>query len=249
MFIIFPEATPLNIILYTAFGALALSMGPFDYFGAMPMRYSKFRAESGIPSRAGMFLLYFVPLLAALGFSLPYLTHPSLVQTILLASLLLHYTKRCLEVLFLHKYSGPMEILTTLAITGFYTLVAAGASALNATPLARPDAWFWLGLLLFATGEALNFWHHKILANLRQNAAGYLIPHAGLFKLVACPHYLFELLAWLGLALISRHLFLFIAFVGMFGYLLARSIKTLAWYRAQLADFPKDRKALIPWLI
>ena len=136
--IILPEPTPLNIFLYLAFTALAAGMGPFDYFGAMPMRYSKFRGEKGIASRAGMFFLYFVPLLAALGFCLPYLTHLSLVQAILLLALLLHYAKRCLEVLFLHKYSGPMDVLTTLSIAGFYTLVAAGISALNASSAGAP---------------------------------------------------------------------------------------------------------------
>lgn len=246
--IIFPEPTTLNIVLYIAFGVLAASMGPFDYFGAMPMRYSKFRADKGIPSRAGMFMLYFLPLLAALEFALSYLTHPSLIQAIVLLSLLLHYTKRCLEVLFLHKYSGPMEVMTTLSIASFYTVLAAGSSALNASPLARADGLFWLGVVFFAAGEFFNFKHHKILADLRQKTDEYVIPRGGWFEWVACPHYFFELLAWLGLAFMSRHLFLYIAFVGMFGYLAARSIKTLAWYRAKFAEFPKERKALIPFL-
>jgi very-long-chain enoyl-CoA reductase len=193
--------------------------------------------------------LYFLPFLAALGLAWPYLTHLSLTQAIMLMALLLHYAKRCLEVLFLHKYSGPMDILTTLAIASFYTLVGAAASALNAAPLARPDGLFWLGAAFFVVGESLNFWHHKLLADLRQKTDLYLIPQGGWFAWVACPHYLFELLSWLGLALLSRHLFMYLAFVGMFGYLLARSLKTLAWYRAKFAQFPKNRKALLPFLL
>ncbi len=87
------------------------------------------------------------------------------------------------------------------------------------------------------------------MADLRQNTSGYVIPRGGWFEWAACPHYFFELLAWLGLALISSHLFVYIAFLGMFGYLLARSLKTLAWYRARFDGFPKERKALIPFLI
>jgi very-long-chain enoyl-CoA reductase len=142
-----------------------------------------------------------------------------------------------------------MDILTTLAIASFYTLVGAVASALNAAPLARPDGLFWLGAAFFVVGESLNFWHHKLLADLRQKTDLYLIPQGGWFAWVACPHYLFELLSWLGLALLSRHLFMYLAFVGMFGYLLARSLKTLAWYRAKFAQFPKNRKALLPFLL
>lgn len=249
MLILFPEPTSLNLALYAAFGALAVGMGPFDYFGPLPMRYSKFRGKSGISSRAGMFCLYFLPFLAALGFSLPYLSHLSLLQAIVLLALLGHFAKRCLEVLFLHKYSGPMDLLTTLAITGFYSLIAAGTSALNAAPLAHADALFWLGLAFFAAGEFFNFWHHKILADLRGEGTDYVIPRGGLFERVACPHYLFELLAWFGIALLSRHLFVYLAFLGMFGYLLARSLKTLAWYRAKFPHFPRERKALIPGLI
>ena len=246
---ILPEPTPLNLFLYGAFALLAAGMGPFDYFGPMPMRYSKFRGKSGISSRAGMFFIYFIPLLAALAFSRSYLTQPSLLQAILLLAVLGHFAKRCLEVLFLHKYSGPMDIFTTLSITGFYALVAAGIVSLNAAPLTRPDSLFWLGTLLFASGEALNFWHHKLLADLRGAGSEYVLPRGGWFERVACPHYLFELLAWLGIALLSRHLFAYIAFAGMFGYLLARSLKTLSWYRAKFPDFPKERKALIPWLL
>lgn len=247
--ILFPEPTSLNLALYAAFALLAIGMGPLDYFGPLTMRYSKFRGKSGISSRAGMFFVYFLPLLAALGFSLPYLSHLNLQQTIVLLALLGHFAKRCLEVLFLHKYSGPMDLLTTLTITGFYSLIAAGTSALNTAPLARADGLSWLGLAFFATGEFFNFRHHKILADLRGDGNNYVIPRGGLFEQVACPHYLFELLAWLGIALLSRHLFVYLAFLGMFGYLLARSLKTLAWYRAKFPHFPKERKALIPGLI
>jgi len=246
---ILPEGTTLNIVLYAAFTLLAVSMGPFDYYGAMPMRYSKFRGQNGISSRVGMFFLYFIPLLTALVFSRPYLTQPNLIQSIVLLAVLGHFAKRCLEALFLHKYSGPMDALTTFSISGFYSLVAAGIVSLNAEPLARPDALFWLGTLLFVSGQGLNFWHHKILANLRGASREYILPRGGLFEQVVCPHYLFELIAWLGIVLLSRHLFVYIASLGMFGYLMARSLKNLAWYRENFDDFPKERKALIPWLL
>lgn len=249
MFILLPDPAPLNLVLYAAFALLAVGMGPLDYFGLLTMRYSKFRGKGGISSRAGMFFVYFAPFLAALGFSLPYLSHLSLVQAILLLALLGHFAKRCIEALFLHKYSGPMDLPTTLLIASFYSFIAAGTSALNAAPLAHADGLFWLGLAFFAVGEFFNFWHHKILVGLRGESREYVIPRGGLFERVACPHYLFELLAWLGIALLSRHLFVYLAFLGMFGYLLARSLKTLAWYRAKFPDFPKGRKALIPGLI
>ena len=105
---IFPEWNTLSIILYAGLTLLALGMGAGEYTGSMTMKYSKFRVEKGIDSRLGMFILYFGPLLAALGFSLGYIAAATLVQAIVLLAICGHFAKRCLEVLFLHKYSGPM---------------------------------------------------------------------------------------------------------------------------------------------
>lgn len=245
---IFPTWNSVNLLLYAAFTLLALSMGIIEATGLKLMKYSKFRPQSGWHPRAGMFVLYFLPMLAALGVALPSLPGFSLVQAIVLAALLGHFGKRCLEVLFLHKYAGPIDPFTTLAIASFYTLLAGMLSFLNLQPLPAPDAWFWLGLLLFLAGETGNFYHHKLLADLRRETNDYVIPRGGWFEYTACPHYLFEIVAWLGMALLSRHLFAWIAWLGMTGYLLARSRNTLAWYRQKFPEFPKDRKALLPFV-
>lgn len=245
---IFPEWSIPNILLYLSLTLLAVGMGAGEWMGLSLLKYSKFRPERGIDARLGMFVLYFLPVLAALGFSLPYLSTATLVQTLVLAAILGHFGKRCLEVLFLHKYSGPIDPLTTLAIALFYSLIAGFVSFLNRWPLMAADNLFWLGLLLFAFGETANFAHHKILADLRRDTQGYVIPRGGWFEYVVCPHYFFEIAAWVGIALMSRHLFALIALAGMAGYLLARSHKTLAWYRQKFPNFPKNRKALIPFL-
>ncbi len=68
--IILPAATQLNLFLYITFGILAVSMGPIDYFGVMPMRYSKFRTKQGIPSRFGMFFFVLFAFSGCFGISL-----------------------------------------------------------------------------------------------------------------------------------------------------------------------------------
>ncbi len=245
---IFPEWNIANIVLYLALTFLAVGMGVAEWMGSTLLKYSKFRAEKGVDARLGMFVLYFVPIVVALAFSRPYLATATLVQAIVLAAICGHFGKRCLEVLFLHKYSGPIDPLTTLMIASFYSLIAGFISFLNRWPLAEADNFFWLGLLLFVFGETANFSHHKILADLRRDTQEYVIPRGGWFEHVACPHYFFEIAAWVGVVLMSRHLFALIALAGMAGYLLARSRKTLAWYREKFPNFPKNRKALIPYL-
>lgn len=245
---IFPDWTLFNLILYFVLASLALGMGLSEYFGWLTMRYSKFRTAQGLDSRVGMFFLYFIPLLAALGFAFPIWTQLNLVQGLVLGALVVHYAKRCLEVLFVHKYSGPMAWFTTISIGLYYTGVAAGISYLNRWPIPAADFWFWLGLALFMGGAAGNFWQHVLLARLRGSSREYVLPRGGWFEYVVCPHYFFEIVAWLGIVLMSRHFLTGLAWLGMTGYLAARSLKTLAWYREKFPAFPEKRRALIPFL-
>lgn len=245
---ILPEWTLPHIILTILYASLGLSMGVGEHTGLMRMPYSKFRLNRGLSGRTGMFLLYFVPFLGALAVSAPHLAAFSLVQFVVLAAVLIHFGKRSLEVLFLHKYSGLMDLSTALTIMTFYTIVAIGTTYLNRWPLAAPNGVFWGGLALFVVGIAGNFWHHKILADLRKNTTDYVIPRGGLFEQAACPHYLFEILTWLGIAMLSQHLFAYLTVLGMGSYLFARSLNTLKWYHEKFPDFPKGRKALIPFL-
>jgi very-long-chain enoyl-CoA reductase len=49
---------------------------------------------------------------------------------------------------------------------------------------------FWLGFILFFIGEYINYYHHLILSQLRQDGSKkYKIPMGGLFEYMWCPHY------------------------------------------------------------
>jgi hypothetical protein len=94
-------------------------------------------------------------------------------------------------------------------------------------------------LLLISTvlcpyGQAGNGYHHVLLARLRRAPgaakddsstqrspakAAYSIPSGGLFKYCAAPHYLFEVIVWLGIALAAQQLNALLAAAGMASYL------------------------------
>lgn len=60
------------------------------------------------------------------------------------------------------------------------------------------------GALLFAVGATFNYYHHYMLSRLRDGAKGYKIPWGGLFDIVTCPHYLFEMTVFLGVAMVAK---------------------------------------------
>lgn len=246
---IIPAWTSLNAILYGFLAILAVGVGPAEYFGQSMMFYSKFRTAKGIPSRLGMFLLYFAPIVALFFSAQSYLSHASLIQWVVFGSVFIHFAKRVLESLFLHKYSGPAGLFTTILIAVFYSSAAYLIGWLNQNPIPRVDIWFVLGIILYLAGIAGNFYHHRLLADLRKNTMEYVVPRGGWFEYVVCPHYFFEIMTWTGIFLMSRHLGALLILIFIISYLVARSIRTVKWYHERFSDFPKDRKAILPFLL
>jgi steroid 5-alpha reductase family enzyme len=241
--------SPVWIAFYVVFGVFAVFLGFLDYFELLAMRYSKFGTKQGIPSRTAMFILYFLPIPTSIIVSWYYIPTAGLAQWLVLGVVLTHFVKRTLEVLFLHKYSGNMQILTFGVIVGAYSLMAGMISWLNGQQTASLNAVFYAGLALYAVGELGNFYHHKLLAGLRKNDSGYHIPKGGWFEYATCPHYFFELLAWLGIFLVSQHFFTLLTFIAMVGYLTGRSIKTRQWYKERFKKkYPANRKYMIPYI-
>jgi hypothetical protein len=245
---IFPEWTNFNIIFYSILVVAVIVVAPAIYYGNGLLKYSKFRTGSGIPTRVGMFILYFSPIVALYFSARDYLSNASLIQWIVVAAVGLHFAKRVLESLFVHKYSGPIGLSTTISIAFFYSFASFFVGYLNRNPLHSIDALFMLGFVFYIVGNLGNFIHHKILADLRKDSLEYVIPKGGLFKYVVCPHYLFEVFTWLGIFLFSRHLGALLVLGMIVAYLCARSLVTLKWYREKFAGFPKQVKAMIPFV-
>lgn len=107
----------------------------------------------------------------------------------------------------------------------------------------------YAGIAIFLVGIVGNFYHHCILSKLRKEGEKeYKIPQGGLFDLVICPHYLFEILGFIGISCISQTVYALAFTAGTIGYLTGRSYATRKWYLAKFEDFPKDVKALVPYI-
>jgi hypothetical protein len=182
---------------------------------------------------------------------------PVIVPSPSLAALFsaIHFGKRCLEVMFLHKYSGHTDRGTPTFISVYYTLVTL-LTVYSARRMDEDDniTMMAFGVVLFAMGIAGNFYHHYLLAKLRSDnnevtgSSKYLVPRGGLFDYVATPHYLFELIGWLGIAIVANHFNIYLVFAGMSSYLAGRSIAQNEFNRAKFDDWPEERRNLIPFV-
>ncbi|GMI41463.1 hypothetical protein TeGR_g5045, partial [Tetraparma gracilis] len=221
---------------------------------ASPTPYSKFAAGSAealplpVPSRAGMLLIYSPALLAA---SL-YLSSPLASTPLPPALLAAHFGKRVLETLFLHRYSGTVPLPVAGFVGGYYAFVAYVCAEASLQAAATP-AMRVAGAALFAVGSAGNLYHHHLLASLRSpkaksaaSKAKYVLPTGGLFEYVAAPHYLFELLAWLGLSLTVHHAHVYGVLASMTSYLAGRAVSQNRWNREKFGEEWGGRRNLIP---
>ncbi|MCK6566964.1 MAG: hypothetical protein DCC59_00600 [Chloroflexi bacterium] len=247
---ILTEWTTFNIIHHVVLAALVITVGPVVYFGQSNSNYNKPRAGNGLPARLGMFILYATPLLALFLSAKDYLPSASAIQRIVFAAVFVHFSKRTLESLFLHKYSRATSLVNTLVIGFFYSQAAFTVGWLNRNPVPAVDPLFIVGIILFLTGISGNYYYHKLLAGLRkESSAGYFIPKGGLFRYVVCPHYLFEIVGWAGIALLSRHSTTWLNLLAMTSFLVGQGLRALSWYRATFKDFPKDKKAILPFIL
>ncbi|KAK7339820.1 hypothetical protein VNO77_20506 [Canavalia gladiata] len=115
------------------------------------------------------------------------------------------------------------------------------------------DGGFWwrflFGLFVFVCGMGINVWADRVLLRLKSEGKGYVVPRGGLFEVVSCPNYFGEIVEWLGWAIMTWSW----AGLGFFLYTFAnlgpRARANHRWYLEKFGeDYPKKRKAVIPYL-
>ena len=77
----------------------------------------------------------------------------------------------------------------------------------------------------------------------------YKVPSGGLFSLVTMPHYFFEVVAWLGVALAAQQLNALLVAGGMASYLSGRAVASTRWYKQRFGKaYPASRKHMVPFV-
>lgn len=180
------------------------------------------------------------------------------VQLSALIAWTVHYSKRELETLFVHRFShATMPIANIFKNCAYYWGFAAFVAFFVNHPLYTPSTEenVYTGLCLFYFMEVGNFSTHWTLRNLRPPGTKVRrIPEGGLFDYVTCPNYTYEILAWLGFNLMTH------TAAGVL-FMLAGAGQMLIWARGKhrnyLKEFdgcdgrrlyPPERRILIPYI-
>jgi 3-oxo-5-alpha-steroid 4-dehydrogenase 1 len=186
------------------------------------------------------------------------------VPLFFLAIWMIHYTNRALITPLLMRVQPGTKSSFDLSVVllGWVTLTLHGyfnAAYISEFGTQYVDAWFQDprfigGLAIYVFGFTLNVWSDSILRNLRSKNPSpdeprYKIPYGGGFRFVTCPQYLGEIISFTGLAVMTWNLGAVFVLAITIANLVPRAMYTHKWFLKEFDDYPKERKAVIPFLL
>ncbi len=137
--------------------------------------------------------------------------------------------------------------LMNAGLNGYYLAELAPVEDYSAASLYTPH--FIIGIILFVTGMAINWKADSILINLRKpGETGYKIPKGFLFDYISSPNLFGEIIEWTGFALMAWNLPALTFMVWTFANLVPRAKNHHDWYLKKFPDYPKERKAVFPFI-
>ncbi|EDO40603.1 predicted protein [Nematostella vectensis] len=183
------------------------------------------------------------------------------LQNIAAACWSFHYVKRLLETMFVHRFSkGTMPIFNLFKNCSYYWgfgfLVGYFINHPLYTPPKFGDMQVYGSLAGFLICELGNFSIHTLLRDLRPPGSHERrIPYANsnpmtqLFRFVSCPNYTYETGAWICFTVMTQTfgtaLFTLAGFYQMTVWALGKHRN----YKKEFPDYPRRRRAIIPFFI
>lgn len=183
----------------------------------------------------------------------------SLTTNIAAACYTVHYVKRLLETIFVHRFShSTMPIRNLFKNCSYYWGFTAYVAYHVNHPLFTEPCLLqvYLGLAGFVLCELGNFAIHVNLRNLRPPGSKVRKiplpdwnPLTKLFNFVSCPNYTYEVGSWVAFSVMTQCIpaYLF-AFAGAYQMALWALGKHKN-YKSEFKNYPKGRKAIIPFVL
>ena len=241
------------VIIWIAlvFPVLVIGLSGRDYFGRLGGQPIGPRVDV----RWGWFFME-LPALCVLPFIYFRGAGRHVVSDLLVAVWIAHYAHRTMVWPWIvQRYGKPMPVIT--CVSGFtFNIVNGLLFGWFLTRLADyPNDWFGdprfiIGAATMLFGATLNVYSDYRLARLRHKQSGqYVLPHGGPFKFISCPNLTGEMIEWIGFALMSWSLPGLAFVIWTAANMIPRALWRHRWYSEQFADYPKDRRAVIPQLL
>jgi protein-S-isoprenylcysteine O-methyltransferase Ste14 len=205
-----------------------------------------------LPNRLAWFVMELPALVAILYFlfGTPQAAHPAV--WIPLGFWLVHYAYRTLIFPALMRPSDKTFPVVLVAFAIAFNLLNGfnNADALldkGTTAQAWPDLSFWVGSGVFFAGFVMHVHADTVIRRLRKPGdSSYQIPHGGLFRWISSPHYLGEIIQWIGWAAMTWSLAGLAFALFTICNLAPRAVANQAWYKARFPNYPVQRRILIP---
>lgn len=180
----------------------------------------------------------------------------SLTQKVATSLVMIHFLKREMESLFVHRFSNATMPIFNLPknCTHYWILCGVMIGYYVCHPYHTPSfenpVHVYLLALIMLIFEGLNLKTHLILRSLRERGTKTRgIPHGWGYGLVSCANYLWETLAWITFSVLvgclTSWLFTVVAFVQMAAW----AMKKHRNYKKDFKDYPTLRRAIIPFVL
>ncbi|KAL5729024.1 3-oxo-5alpha-steroid 4-dehydrogenase (NADP(+)) [Ranunculus cassubicifolius] len=190
----------------------------------------------------------------------PFGQHRSNPKSLTLISIyLFHYIHR--TIIYPLRLRNTAKTLKKQSFPISIALMAFGFNLLNAYLQSRGvshyveydgDRLFWgrfvIGFVVFVSGMVVNVRSDLVLVGLKGGDGGYKIPRGGLFEMVSCPNYFGEIVEWFGYMIMCWSWVGFGFFLYTCANLVPRGRANHMWYREKFEEYPKSRKAVIPFV-
>lgn len=164
---------------------------------------------------------------------------------------IIHYFNRTIIFPFRIKTKGKKMPLAIVLSAFFFNIVNGLINGyfLSNINLYSESIFLITGFLLFVLGLYINISSDNKLINLRKIKKGYFVPKGGLFKYISCPNFFGEILEWFGFALMTFNIGSLSFFIWTCCNLIPRGLAHHSWYKNKFNEYPKERKAILPFLI
>ena len=239
--------------------AVAVILFPFLLKITQPYgRHTKKNWGPMIDNRLGWIIMELPSLLIFVLLVLTGPVRPSATNWILFSLWTVQYFNRSVIFPLRTKTSGKKMPVLIMFSAVFFNLINASLNGywLGFVTPPYPENWltdprFILGGILFIIGFIINQLADKKLIGLRKSGQkGYFIPRGGLFNYISCPNFFGEIIEWSGFALMAWNLPALSFAVWTAVNLIPRALDHHKWYKNHFKEeYPKNRKALIPYIL